>query len=125
MLHPAGPEEEDDDDDDDEEEEEEGNDKEDSNKKGEKKEDGFDMEEYKHAVLELEGLKVRYTHTDIQNEDNKREMGEEQTVTETEPSSRINDETEEKLEEELNEAEDDCPELSDLSYSNKEFKPFR
>ncbi|XP_036955396.1 serine/threonine-protein kinase RIO2 isoform X1 [Acanthopagrus latus] len=128
LLHPAGPEEEDDDDDEDDEddeEEEEGNDKEDSDKKVEKKEDDFDMEEYKHAVLELEGLKVSNTSADVQNEDNKRETGEEQTETETEPSSQTNEETEEKLEEELNEADDDCPELSDLSYSNKEFKPFR
>ncbi|XP_044052721.1 serine/threonine-protein kinase RIO2 [Siniperca chuatsi] len=114
LLHPAGPEGEEDD-------EEESDDEEATDEEVE--EESLDMEEYKHAMLELEGLKVSDTHVNIQDKDNKSEKGEEQT--ETAPTARSDEETEKDLEEELNEAEDECPELADLSTSNKDFKPFR
>lgn len=118
LLHPAGPEEEEDD-------EEEGDDEEATDEEVEKEEDTVDMEEYKHAMLELEGLKVSDTQADEQDEESKSEKEEEQKETETTPATRSDDEPEKGLEEELNEAEDECPELEDLSTSNKEFKPFR
>lgn len=115
LLHPAGPEGEEDDDDGERGDDEETTDEE---------EESVDMEEYKHAMLELEGLKVSDTHADVQHED-KSEKGEEQKETETAPPARSDEDTEKDLEEELNEAEDECPELADLSTSNKEYKPFR
>ncbi|KAG8012070.1 Serine/threonine-protein kinase RIO2 [Nibea albiflora] len=90
----------------------------------EKEEERLDMEEYKHAMLELEGLKVGDTHADVQDEV-EGEKEEEQKETETEPPAKTDEETEKDLEDELNEAEDECPELADLSTSNKDFKPFR
>lgn len=119
LLHPAGPEGEEDD------EEEESDDEEATDEEAEKEEESLDMEEYKHAMLELEGLKVSDTHADVQDEDDKGEKEEEQKETETEPPTKTDEETEKDLEAELNEAEDECPELADLSTSNKEFKPFR
>ncbi|TDH12693.1 hypothetical protein EPR50_G00049960 [Perca flavescens] len=113
LLHPAGPEEEEDD-------EEEGDDEETTDEEVEK--ECVDMEEYKHAMLELEGLKVSDSHADIQDKENESEKGEEQKGTAT--STGRSDE-DKNLEEEMNEAEDECPELADLSASNKEFKPFR
>uniref|UniRef100_A0A4W6GC27 Serine/threonine-protein kinase RIO2 n=1 Tax=Lates calcarifer TaxID=8187 RepID=A0A4W6GC27_LATCA len=107
LLHPAGPEGEEDD-------EEEDNDEEATDEEEEREEDSVDMEEYKHAMLELEGLKVSDTHADRQDEE------EEKT-----PAAGSDEETEKDLEEELKEAEDECPELTDLSAANKEFKPFR
>ncbi|XP_029019638.1 serine/threonine-protein kinase RIO2 [Betta splendens] len=116
LLHPAGPEEEDDDDDD----EEAATDEE-----GER-EETVDMEEYKHAILELEGLKVSDRHASVQAEEDDVEDNEKghKDAEEELPSKRDGD-AEKDTEEELKEAEDDCPELADLSGSNKEFKPFR
>lgn len=119
LLHPAGPEGEEDD-------EEEDNDEEATDEEEEREEDSVDMEEYKHAMLELEGLKVSDTHADRQDEEEeKSEKTEEQKETETAPAAGSDEETEKDLEEELKEAEDECPELTDLSAANKEFKPFR
>ncbi|XP_070820571.1 serine/threonine-protein kinase RIO2 [Chaetodon trifascialis] len=118
LLHPAGPGEEEDD-------EEEGDDEEETDDEVEKQEQSVDMEEYKHAMLELEGLKVSDTNVEEQDEDNEREKAEEEKETERAATARSDEETEKDLEEELNEAEDECPELADLSASNKEFKPFR
>ncbi len=117
LLHPAGPEGEEDD-------EEEGDDEEAIDEEAEN-EESVDMEEYKHAMLELEGLKISDAHADKQDEDSESEKGGEQKETETAPTARSDEETEKDLEEELNEAEDECPELADLCTSNKEFKPFR
>ncbi|XP_040897305.1 serine/threonine-protein kinase RIO2 [Toxotes jaculatrix] len=114
LLHPAGPEEEDDDDEDEEATDEE----------AEREEESVDMEEYKHAMLELEGLKVSDTHADRQDEEEEKSEKREEEP-ETEAAVQSDDETEKDLEEELKEAEDECPELADLSASNKEFKPFR
>ncbi|XP_028270141.1 serine/threonine-protein kinase RIO2 [Parambassis ranga] len=118
LLHPAGPE--DEEDDDEEEDEEEAEEEEES--ADEEAEGGVDMEEYKHAVLELEGLKVSETHRDTQDQEELSERTEEEKQTETVSAGKFD---EEKGEEELKEAEDECPELTDLSASNKEFKPFR
>ena len=120
MLYPAGPEEEEDD-------EEEDDDEEATDDEVEREEDSVDLGEYKYAMLELEGLKITDTHADRQDlEEEKSEKGEEQKETETAPVARSGEERLEKdLEEELKEAEDECPELADLSAANKEFKPFR
>ncbi|XP_034398398.1 serine/threonine-protein kinase RIO2 [Cyclopterus lumpus] len=123
LLDPAGPEEEDDDDEEEEEEDEDG--EEETDEELEKEEDSVHLEEYKHALLELEGLKVNDSPADIQNEENKSEKGEEQKEIETTSTARSDEEPDKNLEEELNEAKDECPELADLSTSNKEFKPFR
>ncbi|XP_051279160.1 serine/threonine-protein kinase RIO2 [Dicentrarchus labrax] len=125
LLYPAGPEGEED-------SEEEGDDEEASDEETEKEEESVDMEEYKHAMLELEGLKVSDTEADLPNDDKEGEKEEEQKENETAPTARSDEETEKDLEEELNEAkeelneaEDECPELADLSTANKDFKPFR
>lgn len=123
LLHPAGPEGEEEEDDDD--EEEEGDDEEATEEEVEKEEGTLDMEEYKHAMLELEGLKVGDPRADIQDEDEESERPEEQKETPIAPTERSDEETERGLDEELNEAEDECPDLADLSTSNKDFKPFR
>ncbi|XP_042277405.1 serine/threonine-protein kinase RIO2 [Thunnus maccoyii] len=118
LLHPAGPEEEDDDD-------EKDDDEDSTDEEAEREEESVDMDEYKHAMLELEGLKVSETHADKQQEEEESETREEEEETERAPEARSDEEAENILEEELKEAEDDCPELTDLSASNKEFKPFR
>ncbi|KAM3610726.1 uncharacterized protein V6R79_008127 [Siganus canaliculatus] len=114
LLHPAGPEEEGED-------EEEDSDDEEADEEVEKEAEDLDMEEYKHAMEELEGLKVSDPHTDVPDEDKVSESVEEPKET----SCSAGDEETEKDLEELNEAGDECPELADLSTSNKEFKPFR
>lgn len=120
LLHPAGPEEEEEDDNDEEEEDDAVATDEEA-----EKEESLDTEEYKNAMLELEGLKVSDTHPDGRDEDDEGEK-EEEKETETTPAAGSDDEKAKDLEEEeLNEAEDECPELADLSASNKEFKPFR
>ncbi|CAB1322058.1 unnamed protein product [Coregonus sp. 'balchen'] len=109
LLDPEGPDGEDDDDDEGEEEEEE----------EEEMEKTMDMEEYRHAILELEGLKVSDTQTETHTETGDEEGGE---PRETDPEAVVMgglDEAREK------EEEDVCPELVDLSSSNREFKPFR
>ncbi|KAL3063142.1 hypothetical protein OYC64_002843 [Pagothenia borchgrevinki] len=128
LLHPAGPDEEDDD------KEEESDDEEATD---EEEEEEVDMDEYKHAMLELEGLKISDSTADKHEE--QREEEEEQKETETtSPAERerqketettspaVGDEEPGKdLEKELSEAEDECAELGDLSAANKDFKPFR
>lgn len=118
LLHPAGPEEEEDDD-------ERDDDEDSTDEEAEREEESVDMDEYKHAMLELEGLKVSETHADKQQEEEESEKSEEEKETERAPEARSDEEAENILEEELKEAEDECPELTDLSASNKEFKPFR
>lgn len=120
LLHPAGPDEENVD------EEESDDDEEEAEEEGENEEESLDMEEYRHAMQELEGLKFSDTHVDTHTKDK------EDKATEKEPETRLestvggDEETEKDLkEEELLEAEEECPELADLSTCNKEFKPFR
>ncbi|XP_034026062.1 serine/threonine-protein kinase RIO2 [Thalassophryne amazonica] len=111
LLCPAGPEE----DVEEEEEEEEEMTRED---------ESVDMEEYSRSVLELRGLKVSDTHQNIPEEEEEKGKREEQTETNAAPPVR-SDEQSEDLNEETNEAEDVCPEMTDLSASNRGFKPFR
>ncbi|KAG7489482.1 serine serine/threonine-protein kinase RIO2 [Solea senegalensis] len=136
LLHPAGPEGEEDD-------EEDGEDEETTDEEIEGEDESVDMEEYKHAMQELEGLKISDTHTDReeeeeeqqqeeydeeqqqQEEDDESENPTEQKETETAPAAIGDLNAQNDLEEELKEAEDECPELSDISAANKEFKPFR
>lgn len=121
LLDPAGPDREDEDDDD-----EENSSDEDTNEEG--LEERVDMDEYKHAMRELEGLKVSDTNPEEENE-NKEEEAEAETETpDTAPEAKSEEEEEElkkDTEEDMNEAEDECPDLADLSAFNKEFKPFR
>lgn len=118
LLHPAGPDgedsEEDSDDDEEAAEEEEEND-----------EESLDMEEYKHAMQELEGLKVSDTHADVPDEAEDNGETEIETETQLESTAGGDEKAGKDLEDELREAEDECPDLADLSTSNKEFKPFR
>lgn len=121
FLHPAGPEE---DDDDDEEEELEDDDDENgegeaSDNEAEKEDSSFNMDEYKHAMMELEGLKVSETPKEEERIRESKEAPEEAS------KAGCQEETGTEYEDELKEAEDECPELAELSSSNKEFKPFR
>ncbi|XP_077378969.1 serine/threonine-protein kinase RIO2 [Festucalex cinctus] len=117
MLHPAGPEGEQDDEEADSDEVETGEDV-------ETEEQSVDVTDYNNAILELEGLTV--SNADMQDEEeNDKEEGESEKREEGEElntDARSIDKTVNDLEEEL---EDEFPELSDLSASNKEFKPFR
>ena len=89
---------------------------------------GVDMEEYKHAMLELEGLTLGEPQTDPGD------SGDE-TQREQEPVVGSVDKLEGKEEREevgsdhdgggQGEEEDMCPELLELSSANREFKPFR
>lgn len=119
LLHPAGPEGENSD------EEESDDDEEAADEEEENNEESLDMEEYKHAMQELEGLKVSDTHADVPDAAEDNEETEIETETQLESTAGGDEEAEKDLEDELREAEDECPDLADLSTSNKEFKPFR
>ncbi|KAK3514869.1 hypothetical protein QTP70_033799 [Hemibagrus guttatus] len=91
-------------------------------------EEAVDMEEYKHAILELEGLKIG-------NEASSGEKpAEEQHGSDTTSEKEISLESAKALvtdscrglenDGELEEDEDECPDLVDLSSCNKDFKPF-
>ncbi|MEQ2270828.1 Serine/threonine-protein kinase RIO2 [Xenotaenia resolanae] len=116
LLHPAGPEEEELEDDDEEAASEE---------EEEKGEEGFDMDEYKQAMLELEGLKVNETSAGTQDQEEERIEESKEEIPEVVSTAGGHKEMGREIEDELKEAEDDCPELAELSPSNKEFKPFR
>ncbi|MED6231641.1 Serine/threonine-protein kinase RIO2 [Ataeniobius toweri] len=116
LLHPAGPEEEELEDDDEEAASEE---------EEEKGEEGFDMDEYKQAMLELEGLKVNETSAGTQDQEEERIEESKEDIPEVVSTAGGHKEMGREIEDELKEAEDDCPELAELSPSNKEFKPFR
>uniref|UniRef100_A0AAY5K4J3 Serine/threonine-protein kinase RIO2 n=1 Tax=Esox lucius TaxID=8010 RepID=A0AAY5K4J3_ESOLU len=110
LLDPEGPEEEEDDEDDEEEGDEE-----------EERDETTEVEEYRHALLELEGLKVSDTQTHSetgQGEGEGQAEGERVFGSESAVMADI-DEDREK------EEDDVCPALVDLSSSNREFKPFR
>lgn len=90
-------------------------------------EEAISMEEYKTAMLELEGLKISKETPSEEND------GEEQEGAECEskiPLEDVQKETVCDISEDLGrdeegEGEDKCPDLVDLSASNKEFRPFR
>uniref|UniRef100_UPI003AAEB741 serine/threonine-protein kinase RIO2 n=1 Tax=Centroberyx gerrardi TaxID=166262 RepID=UPI003AAEB741 len=126
LLHPAGPEGEEDEEEEEEEEDEEEREEEVTREEEEEEEESVDMEEYKQAMLELDGLKVSDPHADTQDEGGENDIREEeQKETETAPMAASDEEGERDQQEEVKEAEDVCPELVELSASNREFKPFR
>lgn len=120
LLHPAGPEEENADEEDSDDDKEAAEEEEEEND-----EESLDVEEYKQAMQELEGLKFSDTHADTPDKDKEDEETEIEAETRLESTVGDDEETEKDLEDELREAEDECPDLADLSTSNKEFKPFR
>nr|XP_057927777.1 serine/threonine-protein kinase RIO2 [Doryrhamphus excisus] len=128
LLHPTGPEgeEDDDEDDDDDDDDEEDGNEEETCEEVTQEEQSVDVTEYNKAVMELEGLKVSDDMREAEEEANetggKEEMNENRKEDDMAPEARTNDKTVNVSEEEL---EDEFPELSDLSPSNKEFKPFR
>lgn len=91
-------------------------------------EESIDMEEFRHAILELEGLKIG-NETSSGQEHTKEQCGETSPEKESCSDSLYDlvTDTSRRLEsdEEIEENEDECPELVDLSAFNKEFKPFR
>ncbi|XP_016326709.1 serine/threonine-protein kinase RIO2-like [Sinocyclocheilus anshuiensis] len=90
-------------------------------------EDVVSMEEYKHAMLELEGLKIS-KETPIEKKDTEEHDGaqcEEEILSEDIQKETVSDISKDLEWEEENEVEDECPDLVDLSASNKEFRPFR
>lgn len=115
LLDPAGPEPENDEEEDD----QEGRDEE-----ADSVEESLDIEEYNQAMLELEGLKVSESSAKVQAQEEET-SNETQEVTEVTPTAEAHEETGKEFEEELKEEKDECPELTELSASNKEFKPFR
>lgn len=72
----------------------------------------------------MEGLKVSDSYTDTQDEDKDSEGEEDEEPGKKHIAGSV-EETEKDHNEELSEAEEECPEILDLSASNKEFKPFR
>ncbi|XP_043094741.1 serine/threonine-protein kinase RIO2 [Puntigrus tetrazona] len=90
-------------------------------------EDVISIEEYKQAMLELEGLNIS---KDTPTEENKTEepkgaQGEEELPSEDIQKETVCNITTDLEREEENEVEDECPDLVDLSSANKEFRPFR
>lgn len=89
--------------------------------------DTISMEEYNHAMLELEGLKIS---KDTPSEENDTEELEGARCQEDIPAEdiqkeRVSDVSKDLGRDEENEVEDECPDLVDLSACNKEFRPFR
>uniref|UniRef100_A0A9J8CHH7 non-specific serine/threonine protein kinase n=1 Tax=Cyprinus carpio carpio TaxID=630221 RepID=A0A9J8CHH7_CYPCA len=88
-------------------------------------EDVVSMEEYKHAMLKLEGLKMsKETPIEADTEEHDRAQCEE-IPSEDIQKETVSDISKDLEREEENEVEDECPDLVDLSASNKEFRPFR
>ncbi|XP_016416606.1 serine/threonine-protein kinase RIO2 [Sinocyclocheilus rhinocerous] len=90
-------------------------------------EDVISVEEYKQAMLELEGLNIS---KDTPTEENATEELEGAQCEEEIPSEDVQKETVSDISKDLegeeeNEVEDECPDLVDLSASNKDFRPFR
>ncbi|XP_041957898.1 serine/threonine-protein kinase RIO2 [Alosa sapidissima] len=112
-------------------------------------EDIVDLEEYKQAMLELEGLRLgedtRASQRDPDKDQTDDDPDHKQTNKQPDSQSELEpnvDETDTRTEavpeehrgevctsprsdEELQEEDDECPDLVDLSAINKEFKPFR
>lgn len=84
------------------------------------------MEEYKTAMLELEGLKIS---KEIPSEESHVEEHEGAEYESKIPLEDIQKETVCDIKDlgrvEEGEGEDECPDLVDMSASNKEFRPFR
>ncbi|XP_056602144.1 serine/threonine-protein kinase RIO2 [Triplophysa dalaica] len=89
-------------------------------------EEAISMEEYKTAMLELEGLKIS---KEIPSEESDVEEHEGAECESKIPLEDIQKETVYDIKDlgrdEEGEREDECPDLVDMSASNKEFRPFR
>lgn len=90
-------------------------------------EDVISIEEYKQAMLELEGLNISKDTPTEENDTEEHEGAqcEEEIPSEDIQKETVSDITKDLEREEENEVEDECPDLVDLSASNKEFRPFR
>lgn len=86
-------------------------------------EEAVSMEEYKNAMLELEGLKISKEESDVE-ENEGAECGSE-IPSEDVQKETVCDISKDLGRDEEGEGEDECPDLVDLSASNKEFRPFR
>lgn len=150
LLHPEGPEGAEDHSDDEEEPSESAAESADPGP-----EEALDLEEYKQAMLELEGLRLGEDSKAGQPDPNKhqtdcgpdsqRDPVDKQTDNQPESQSEVEHNvgesdsrtealqkedggevcTSPRSDEELEEEDDECPDLVDLSALNKEFKPFR
>ncbi|KAL6465646.1 hypothetical protein MHYP_G00257790 [Metynnis hypsauchen] len=116
LLHPVGPEG----------EERMSGDENDDDPGSLESEEPIDIEEYKHAMLELEGLKIGEETVLGEKNPEEHETSSSKDIC---PENVINDvvagnprdlESDEELEN-----DDECPDLVDLSACNKEFRPFR
>lgn len=118
LLHPEGPEGDGDEDEDDESPES----TDDTHQAA--AEETINMEEFKHAMLELEGLKMS---AETLSEENNTEEPEGARCEQDVPSEDLQTEMVSGISEDFgrDEAEDQCPDLVDLSACNKEFRPFR
>ncbi|XP_036454793.1 serine/threonine-protein kinase RIO2 [Colossoma macropomum] len=117
LLHPVGPEG----------EERLSGDENDDDPGSPESEEPIDIEEYRHAMLELEGLKTG--EETVSGEKNPEEHEETSSAKDICPEDVNNDVVTDspkdlKSDEEL-ENDDECPDLVDLSACNKEFRPFR
>lgn len=89
-------------------------------------EDVISIEEYKQAMLELEGLNIsKDTPTEENDTEEHEEAQCEEIPSEDVQKETVSDITKDLEKEEENEVEDECPDLVDLSASNKELRPFR
>ncbi|XP_060739846.1 serine/threonine-protein kinase RIO2 [Tachysurus vachellii] len=92
-------------------------------------EESIDMDEYEHAMLELEGLKIGNEASSVEKHAEDQHGSDTSSETEISPEGANDFVTDclRRLEndEELKENEDECPDLVDLSAYNKDFKPFR
>lgn len=88
-------------------------------------EESVDMEEYKHALLELEGLKIgdETSSGEKYTEEQHGETSSENEICSDWSNDLVADSSTRLESNEEN--EDECPDLVDLSAHNKEFKPFR
>jgi len=90
-------------------------------------EDIISIDEYKQAMLELEGLNISKDTPTEENDTEEHEGAqcEEEIPSEDVRKETVSDITKDLEREEENEEEDECPDLVDLSASNKELRPFR
>ncbi|XP_051532706.1 serine/threonine-protein kinase RIO2 [Myxocyprinus asiaticus] len=89
--------------------------------------DTISMEEFKHAMLELEGLTISKETPSEENDIEEHDGAECESEI---PSEDIHSKTVSEVSKDLgrdedDEMEDECPDLVDLSTCNKEFRPFR
>lgn len=122
LLHPEGPEDEELSEDDDDDISESADDTQQA-----ASEDAISMEEYKHAMLELEGLQISKETPSEENDSEELEGArcQEDISAEDIQKETVSDISKDLGRDEEDEVEDECPDLVDLSACNKEFRPFR